>query len=384
MRVLYFIFVSAGGKGGHFHSLNHISRVIGKDNPTIRIISFGREVPPILKKNPYFHKHLFFSKTKFFLFFYHLYKEIKNFNADILHFFDAHSYNIFFPLSFIIRKKTVVNKCGGPNPLSYPIVPNLILFTEENKEWFLTKKEFNNTKIKVIPNRVVEVETVKYKEYVKNAEVFTILRICRIGTTYYQSILNGIKLVKELSKRNFEVKFYVIGKVTEELEYKQLKNESEGFNIEFITKDKYTEEASKMLYLADAVIGTGRSAMEACSLGLPTLMPSKQFDYPVLLTKSNFNDYFIKNFTDRVLLNNIDQEEILQIITNLLVDKDFYNNTSLFSKEVFKKHFDITKSSERYLFFYKDLRNQRNGIKTLKVNAKRSLSTMYRVFKGHF
>jgi hypothetical protein len=384
MRVLYFIFVSAGGKGGHFHSLNQISKEIGRINPNIRIISFGRELSPIIENNPYFYKHLYFTRTKFFLFFYLLFKEIKKFNPKVLHFFDAHSYNLFFPISFFVSKEYVVNKCGGPNPISYVVVPNLILFSQENKQWFLSKAEFKETKITVIPNRVIQVKTENLKEYVKNEEYFSLVRICRIGKTYYQSILNGINLVSELTEKKHKVKFYVIGKVTEEREYKHLLSLTKGLNIEFITDDKFTSDASKMLYLADAVIGTGRSAMEACSLGLPTLMPSKQFDYPVLLTNENFSEYFNANFTDRVYLKGYNQKLVFENIVRLIQDKDFYSSTSLFSKERFEKHFDISKTTKLYLNFYKSLKKQNYNIKTVKTNTVHSMSTIYRMFKGDF
>lgn len=384
MKVLFFIFVSAGGKGGHFHSLNQISLEIAKSNPSIRIITFGREESPILNDNPCFYKHLYFSKSNFINFYLTLKDEIKSFNADVLHFFDAHSFNIFFPLSFSSKRKIVVNKCGGPNPNAYPIVPNLILFSEENKKWFLTNKLYNNSNIKVIPNRSVVVKTREQQEYSKNSKSFNIVRICRIGSTYYGSILNGINLIKELSKRNINTKFYVIGKVVDESIYKQLVDHSIGFNIEFITEEKFTTEASKMLYLADAVLGTGRSAMEACSLGLPTLMPSKHYDFPVILNKDNFDKYFEKNFTDRVGSEVLEQETILQEIIKLIENKENYKELSAFSKEVFNKYFDVSQAGKNYLKFYKELNHQKIHFSMLLTNFKRSLSTMRRMFKGHF
>lgn len=384
MRVLFFIFVSAGGKGGHFHSLHQISQEIAKSIPSIRIITFGREESPILKENPYFHVHLYFSKTNFFSFYIKLLSEIKDFNADILHFFDAHSFNIFFPTSFFTDRKIALNKCGGPNPISYPIVPNLILFSEENKVWFKKKNEYNYSNVKVIPNRSLVVKTVQQKEYPKNSKTFNFVRICRIGSTYLGSILNGINLIKELSRRNIESRLYVIGKIIDESKYEQLISESIGYNIEFITEDKFTTEASKMLYLADAVIGTGRSAMEACSLGLPTLMPSEHFDYPVLLNKGNFDKYFEKNFTDRVDSEGLVQDLILLKIIKLIDEKLYYDKVSTFSKEMFDKYFDVSQAGKNYLKFYKELNHQKIHFSMLLINFKRSLSTMRRVFKGHF
>lgn len=384
MRVLFFIFVSAGGKGGHFHSLNQISLEIAKSNPSVRIITFGREKSSVLIDNPYFFRHMFFSKSNFISFYSTLKNEIECFNPDILHFFDVHSFNIYFPLSLFNNNKIVVNKCGGPNPKVYPIVPNLILFSEENKKWFLTNKSYRSSNIKVIPNRSSVVKTVEHQEYSKSSKYFNIVRICRIGSTYYSSILNGINLIKELSNRNIKVKYYVIGKVLDESKFRQLADDSIGFNIEFITEEKFTTEASKMLYLADAVIGTGRSAMEACSLGIPTLMPSKHYYFPVLLNEDNFNKYFEKNFTDRVDAEDIDQETKLREIIKLIEDKDCYNRHTAFSKEVFDKCFDVSQAGGKYLKYYQTLNLQKINLSILLTNFIRTISTIRRVFIGEY
>lgn len=384
MKVIYFIFVSAGGKGGHFHSLNHITQEIGNKNPSIRIITIGRETSPILNHNPFFYKHLYFSKTKFFSFYLKLYKEIKSFNPELLHFFDAHSYNVFFPISFFVKKYIVVNKCGGPNPNNYPIVPNLILFSEENLRWFLSRKQYNNTNIKVIPNRVTKINIIEHPEYIKDSSVFTFIRICRIGKTYYNSILNGINLIKELTGRGIKVKLIIIGKVIDESEYNSLIKISDGLNVEFIIDEDVTSEASNMLYLADAVIGTGRSAMESCSLGLPTLIPSKHYNFPILLTKSNFTNYFENNFTDRVSINDRDEQDVLTEITKLIFDKEYYNVISAFSIDVFYNYFDLEQASLLYLDFYQNLKPYKVYYKMIKINSTRTLSTIYRVFKRHF
>lgn len=380
MRIIYFIYVSAGGRGGHFHSLNQISLEIAKINPSIRIITIGKEESPVLTSNPLFNKHLHLSKLNFISFYKGLINEINGFNADVLHFFDARSYNIFFPLSILIKRKIVVNKCGGPNPKEYPIIPNLILFSKENKNWFLNKKRYNKTKIAVIPNRSSTIKPILQKRYLKNPDLFNIVRICRIGTTYYNSILNGINLIKELSKRNINAKLYIIGKVLEESKLKQLLSESEKYNIEFITEDEYTSEASKMLYLADAVIGTGRSAMEACSIGLPTLMPSKYTDFPILLNETNFQCYFEKNFTDRVEYNKSIEDLKLQEIIELINNKKYYNKISSFSLNVFNQYFDVSKAGKKYLEFYKKLNAQRLNWSILKINFKRNLSAIRGVF----
>ena len=66
MKVVYFIFVSAGGRGGHFHSLNHISREINTSATVdAQIITFGREKSEVIVNNPLFARHIYFTKSNF-------------------------------------------------------------------------------------------------------------------------------------------------------------------------------------------------------------------------------------------------------------------------------------------------------------------------------
>jgi glycosyltransferase involved in cell wall biosynthesis len=385
MKILYFIFVSAGGRGGHFHSLNQISMALGTTDCSIHIISMGGETSEVINRNPFFKKHLYFTRRNYIKFYKQLYIEIKNSQVDILHFFDAHSFSIYYPLSLLLNKKIVLNKCGGPNPTSYPAVSNIILFTEENRRWFLSKKHFANKHIKVIPNRVSSIHIYYNKNYRKDEGLFNIVRICRIGTTYYNSILNGINLIKELNQKGVNnVKFYIIGKVTEELDFFKLKEQAEGYNVEFITEDEITHEASRMLYLADAVIGTGRGAMEALSLGIPVLVPSKQTNFPILFHETNWHSFIDKNFTERSQLKNINAIEEVNKINKLIHCKSFYDSSSKFSKDIFDKYFDINVVKKEYVEFYNSAVNCKLTLENFTINFKRTLSTTYRMFNNNF
>ena len=304
---------------------------------------------------------------------------------DFLHFFDSHSFNIYFPFLYILRYKTVVNKCGGPNPSSYPVVSNLILFSEENKNWFQKRIEYTNTKLTVIPNRVSTIKVQKYIEYKKDEKITNFVRICRIGKTYYNSILNGINLIKELTQNgDVNVKLFIVGKIVDLEEYNSLKKLSKGFNIEFITEDKYTIEASRMLYLADIVIGTGRSAMEAFSLSLPVLVPSKQFIYPVLVNSGNFKVFSDKNFTERTRIENTSSSFIINEIINLIHDNELYQECSNFSKKMFIEHFDIIKVPNKYIDFYMNSNSNSFNLKSLRINTRRYFSTTLRMFLSQF
>ena len=134
-KILYLISALDEGHGGHFHSLNHISRKIGEKHE-VKIISFGPGRSPVLESNPYFLSHIPFSGIDFFKFKRRLYNEINDFLPDIYHCFDKGSYNVIRLLVSSRTNKIVLNKCGGPNPVYFPHVQNLILFSIETRQWF--------------------------------------------------------------------------------------------------------------------------------------------------------------------------------------------------------------------------------------------------------
>jgi glycosyltransferase involved in cell wall biosynthesis len=386
MKVMYAIFVSSGGRGGHFHSLNHISREISKSQEVdAEIITIGAETSEVLIHNPLFNEHLDFSRANYLRFYSSFRKLLKKRNPDIIHFFDAHSFNVYMPFFYFSKRKVVVNRCGGPNPTMYPVIPNLILFSKENKDWFHSKVQYDHTKMDLIPNRVSKIQVQKYEAFQKDSTLFNVVRICRIGKTYYHSIENGINLLKGL-KRDYNInsKLYVIGKVVEQDEFEKLQELAKGHNVEFLVEDEYTNNASKMLYLADMVIGTGRSAMEAFSVGKPVSVPSKKFLYPILVNRQNFKLFFDKNFTHRADFNSLTNDELIQDICQLVKDENRYRRYADFSVQMFQQHFDIQKVSERYISFYNELSIHQFSLKSLRINLRNFLSTTSRIFRNRF
>lgn len=198
MRILFFITTNGNGRGGHYHSLNHISREIGKDNE-VKIISIGSGENGVLNSNPYFVKHIFFNGLNFIK----LKNEIdllkKKFKPDIYHCFDSSSYNIIRLIISSKNNKIILNKCGGPNSKHYPHANNIILFSSENYEWFKKNRKYKKASIYLIPNRVRKLKLDNsYFPFEKNKLDFIFVRICRIGHVYKKSIDNSISLIKHL------------------------------------------------------------------------------------------------------------------------------------------------------------------------------------------
>lgn len=191
------------------------------------------------------------------------------------------------------------------------------------------------------------------------------MRICRIGLAYKKSIKDAINLISLLLKSNIpNVKLYIIGVVENNEVYEELKNNTlvNSGHIVFLTEEEYTHEASKMLYLADVVIGTGRGLMEAASLGKPLLAIDKNGKIPVLLNDLNFNDAFKTNFSERNIFYKFNNEDNIKSILQLINDKDCYKANSSFVLHSFKEYFSLEKAKEAYSAAYNESKTSKRKL----------------------
>ncbi|MRH99164.1 glycosyltransferase [Kriegella sp. EG-1] len=377
MKILYVISVLKQGKGGHYHSLNHISREVAKKQ-TVGLITIGRVESHIISNNPYFLSNLHFDGLNIFSLYKSLNSLLSGFKPDIIHFFDYNAYNITKVLVSNKKYSFVTNLCGGPNPYKHPKVENLVLFSRENQKWFESNPKFKNTITRLIPNRVSKIGVTSEPLVKKNKNAFCFVRIARISNFHYKSIEQTVNLFKILNtKKNSKLSLYIIGTIQDNLAYENLLTLiGKDTKITLLTDDTYTKEASKMLYLADAVIATGRGVMEAASLGLPVLTPAKNSNIPILLKASNYDNFFATNFSERNIASEKDIKANIENINKLLVDKDYYKNLSNFSLKLFEEEFDIKGATKKYNKMYQlALKNNYSVSKTSDIYLK--IRTMY-------
>jgi glycosyltransferase involved in cell wall biosynthesis len=351
MKIVFFIRSEGDARGGHYHSLNHISKKLSEANG-VRIITIGNNSSCVLTTNSCFWKHIYFYGFNIL----HLKREIRNvvnaYNPDIYHCFDVRSYNVVRLFISSKKHKIILNKCGGPNPIQFPYIHNLIIFSEEDQIWFKNQKKFKKSQIFLIPNRVTRiVSDLSFMPIDKDLDSFIFMRICRISLEYKKSILDSISLIEYLFTRgNNNIKFYLVGVVQDIHLYNYLREHplvKKGIMF-LLTEELYTTEGSRMLYLADVVIGLGRGLMEAASLGKPVLTINANDDFPVLVNDGTLTDAFRTNFSERNLFERLNKTENLRSIERLVRDKTFYLKISKFSLDTFDLFFNLDKAGEKY------------------------------------
>jgi len=353
MNILFVISCDGKGAGGHYNSLNQVSLEMGKVH-RVKIVLLGKGNSPVVEDNPFFEKKIIIGHS--LSDFRSLKNSLKNIFQDVvpdvIHCFDTGSLNRVLWSNFLPKTPIVLNKCGGRNPLknNYQHANAIVTFSQENQQWFQNNRHYTANTIFLIPNRVRKLNILskeKRKEKASNKKV-TFVRISRLGGDYEMTLRQTYNLLDQLSQK-IQVELFVIGKIQDDDKFNTLKEEglNQNYTVQFIT-DERAFKGSDFLYLADYVVGTGRSFMEATSLGIPTLTPAQNTKTPILVTKANVENFLSTNFSERNIACEgselMTQEEIYKVINDSAYKEKVQKDTF----ELFEEFFGTSKIVQKY------------------------------------
>lgn len=371
MNILFLISNDGGnGVGGHYNSLNQVSREMARDH-NVKVFTLGVASSPVVQANPYFERHISLrTGLKSLLKLRKEFKKItREFQPDLVHCFDTNSLNRALLSGAFKQMPLVLNKCGGKNPLgnNYYHADAIIVFSKENEDWFVNNSNYNRNDIFNIPNRVQKLHFIdeSLREEVKDISKITFIRISRLGGAYEKTLLDTFRLIDKLRKK-YPVELIVIGMVQNKERFDALTAEAKEKNlpVKYIT-DERAAKGSDFLYLADFVIGTGRSFMEATSLAIPSLTPVENADFPMLVTKDNFMDFLSTNFSERNIADSDTINSNLSKIEELIVDKVKYKEASIETLAIFNEFFGTDGILIKYNHAYDYALKNHKGNKSL-------------------
>ena len=343
----------SNGRGGHYHSLLETVKEISKKHEVV-IVNIGNK-PADALLNTNFKTYRIINKISIYKTYKELKKIIKEEKPEILHAFDLLAFYWTRISGHLLAIPFCLTKCGGKNPKFYfPYVKNLILYSLENEIYFKTKNKFRDSNQFLIPNRIQKFEDniegiLKIQNNLKmeHKNSFKFLRITRIGSYYEDSSLQLIQLVKKLREKGLDCCLIFIGKVEEELVFKGLKNEGGDFTY-FFTENEYTLNAKSFINCADAIMGTGRSFMEAAAKDKILLSPIKNSSIPMLIKPSNFTKAFKFNFSERIFISDYNEINNFNLIKFTIENKSNQKKLQQFSSEIYNNFFDSEKITKQY------------------------------------
>lgn len=348
------------GRGGHYYSLRTTAESIAKKYDC-SIVVIGNKESPVINQSKIKVYNLVYENINIL----QILKDMKIIVdvecPDIIHSFDEDAFFFGSLMSIIYKKPYIHTKCGGGNPkIALPKVNNLILYSQENLNYYQSSRRFKKTNINYIPNRVGVIEQDSSKIHdlkssieIDNSKIFLI--ISRIDKPKKNDILQAINLVKRLISDGIKAKLIIIGVAQDKEVVEEIKRNSNS-NIYLFTDDKYSVNASQLIDIADFVVGGGRSFMEAASRGKIMLCPLRNSRFPLLITEKNFHKAFDQNFSSRLIIDSFDQQENYQQIFQALVDEEYANNLSKFIKWSSSEHFEIDSKLAKYCEIYNNLK----------------------------
>jgi hypothetical protein len=129
------------------------------------------------------------------------------------------------------------------------------------------------------------------------------LQIVRIDGSKRRNLLQSFALAGALREAGQPVKNVIIGAEQDQAMRAELEALA-GPDDLIVTDNRFTRSAARLIPIGQAVIGSGRSLMEAAALRQTVFTPLANSDLPVLVTLDNWRDLFTTNFSDRSVLPN--------------------------------------------------------------------------------
>jgi glycosyltransferase involved in cell wall biosynthesis len=369
-----FIVTGGGSLGGHNRTAFISALEMKRRGYEIHIITGGtteiyndinNDIPVIKLQTDYINS-IHFLKIKTI---YEFWLYAKRHKPDMIHVFDEQGLVLGYYYSLIKGIKLVHTICGGPvaRRYYYANMRPIIVFSDEQYNGYVERGYYNRENMFISPGRVdldfktfSSVDIVAYKEKLqipKNKNI--ILMISRIHNGKRKSINHFINIVKYTENKEC-CHFLLVGMNEDNSLYKiilkeaELINNSLGFKILTIT-EKGSNEARKLLSMAKIAIGIGRTAYEAMSKGVPTLVIG-EYGFAGL-TEGNNCDHLAKyNFSGRNAQNKHDEDrseyKSYSLVKKLLTDEKYYKTVSDSGKQWVENNMDIRNTGEIYESIY--------------------------------
>lgn len=361
LKIAFIISSFSHGKGGHYYSLRITAESLRCAIDPI-IICTGTTPSPVIdgaacQVYNVLEKSLDPGRTV-----KRIRRILRDEQPDVIHAFDMAS--LFFARLVAQRERLplLATKTAGPDPIKFwPQVPNMVLYSEENRRWFEAHPAFSTTHFFMMPARAMPVQAdeqriAALRAKLPNRDGLCLMRIARINERYKQGFLQAIRLTETLNLQDIPATLVLVGAVENPQVLEELQQHA-GPQVIFMTGETDTLNAAALLPVADIVIGNGRSIMEAASLGKVLMTPAPGQELPLLIDAQNFTHCFDHNFELRSSsgMTGVSNETVPK-----LGNPDWRRTYATYSHSLFTDHFDIRAKTDEYLRIYTSLSYKKN------------------------
>lgn len=363
IRVLFFIQNVAGintGRGGHYHSLHTTANAL-LPHIDLGVVVLGNQEQVVLRGVEYPVWHIDMGPGTIRSAIKDARKVVRRFAPDVIHAFDINSFWFTRAVSLGSSLGILQTRCGGPKRRYSPFADNLVVYTQEDLDFFRSNRRFSRSDVHLIPNRTTEIqqdpERIARLRTMLDTDAAIFLRIGRISNSYRGSLLQTAALVQDLNRDGISCHLLCIGapqsrEVVAEVE------ESVGQFGTIVTDPVFTRNANQLIDIGDFVVGTGRSLMEASTRKRVVLTPIQGGPHPALVTAENFDSFFATNFSPRNTYAGHNVQLNYEKIARLAQDPKARECAEAYSGSLFNKHFDVAAAVPKYLDLYNRVKHR--------------------------
>ena len=370
-HICFLVAANRTGVAGHHFSVRDISHSLNAVVGNVDIIEIrakGEEISrPLSKVNNFKSFQLNSLAPRQWI---KLYKHFDTESYDAIFCFDEFSSRIGIVFNLFCLNKVVPVKPGWVNSKSWTSAcAHFINFSKENFNYYKEQSKYSKVNLHHIPNRVQSVEPALdiIRDLKESLNILPdqkiIIAASRISKGDGRD--NGKRCVFEsalelyrLNKLDFKGwRIVMIGTPVNNEAAKWISKLCGDFdNVSIVTSNKYTENLSSILPMADVVFAMGRTAMEAMSAGTAVIIPTEDLKNSTLVDGVSFERLQDANFTHRFKINN-DQKAFYEIngVSKIFSDMKYLDHVKRATKELFMNRLSLKIAVLSYMNVIEDI-----------------------------
>lgn len=320
LKVAFLLLAGANGRGGHLHSARDLGLSFQESGMSVDyygLCSAGVDIQP-LKHLSNYHRIEITQKLCGILSAIREYVGHQTYDAIII--LDEMAVRLMHVACLGHTDRMIAIKPGWVNSKAWsPHVKALVCFSRENFEYFRASAKYANTNLHLLPQRVrpalINGALLNDLRSEYNLDRYDII-IMAAGRLDFgegnspgkKEIFDyGLRLYSNYKKLGLIPFLFFAGKAKDpKTRSKAMEMIQDLEGTALLDNDKYTNKLSSIFGATDVLIGYGRTAMEAMSLGVPVIVPVSTGESGILISKSSFPALQYYNFTNRVEAAEID------------------------------------------------------------------------------
>ncbi len=345
----------SSGVGGHYNSALTTTDALTNAGHEALLVHFGSQMSPLVGSWNGLKTHIPWPSGNTLSAFKQFWIKSKIFSPDLIISFDRHTYLHARIYSLLNRIPLILVIPEGFYPPAsdqyFPHATNAVLFAREQFSRCASHPATSRANIIFAPNRVLEFTTdhARIFELRKklDPDALVVLRICRLNQQYERSARQTIEAARRLRNAGTRAQALIVGMPLDARVVQRLAGLAGSEDI-IITDPSYYTNASALVEIADVVVGTGRSFMEAAAKGRVMMTPALDLDVPYLIDANEFETAFASNFSPRVTFPEVSNEQATESMTAMLSSSSERQRLQLLARHWFESYFDARSLSSIY------------------------------------